>query len=138
MVDCDAHPRCDFRRRGNGGPIHPAVGLVRDSFVGMALLLDAMAECELPIGSMADALPRYEIVKTKIGAGQGKDTRRFGGAGITLRRRDGRPHGWIASRLARPLAAWSAAAIQSRSFGPLPKRLRLPRRGGFAMRHNPC
>jgi phosphomannomutase len=32
----------------------------------MALLLDAMAERELRIGAMADALPRYEIVKTKI------------------------------------------------------------------------
>ena len=28
---------------GNGGVIDPRVGLVRDSFVGMALLLDAMA-----------------------------------------------------------------------------------------------
>jgi phosphomannomutase len=42
------------------------VGLVRDSFVGMALLLDAMAERELPIAAMADALPCYAIVKSKI------------------------------------------------------------------------
>ncbi len=55
-----------FGGEGNGGPIHPRVNLVRDSFVGMALLLDAMAQRELPIGAMADALPRYEIVKTKI------------------------------------------------------------------------
>jgi phosphomannomutase len=55
-----------FGGEGNGGPIDPRVGLVRDSFVGMALLLDAMAEREQPIGAMADALPRYEIVKTKI------------------------------------------------------------------------
>ena len=55
-----------FGGEGNGGPIDPRVGLVRDSFLGMALLLDAMAERELPIGAMADALPRYEIVKTKI------------------------------------------------------------------------
>ena len=33
-----------FGGEGNGGPINPQVGLVRDSFVGMALLLDAMAE----------------------------------------------------------------------------------------------
>ena len=32
-----------FGGEGNGGPIDPRVGLVRDSFVGMALLLDAMA-----------------------------------------------------------------------------------------------
>ncbi len=41
--------------------------LVRDSFVGMAMILDAMAARELPISSLADELPRYEIVKTKIG-----------------------------------------------------------------------
>jgi phosphomannomutase len=55
-----------FGGEGNGGPIDPAVGLVRDSFVGMARLLDAMAARELPIGRLADELPRYEIVKTKI------------------------------------------------------------------------
>jgi phosphomannomutase len=55
-----------FGGEGNGGPIDPRVGLVRDSFLGMALLLDAMADRDLPIGGMADALPRYEIVKTKV------------------------------------------------------------------------
>ena len=33
-----------FGGEGNGGPIDPRVGYVRDSFVGMALTLDAMAE----------------------------------------------------------------------------------------------
>ena len=51
---------------GNGGAIDPRVGYVRDSFVGMALVLDAMAARELPLGRLADELPRYEIVKTKI------------------------------------------------------------------------
>jgi phosphomannomutase len=51
---------------GNGGVIEPRVGLVRDSFAGMALILDAMAERQLPVGALADELPRYEIVKTKI------------------------------------------------------------------------
>lgn len=55
-----------FGGEGNGGPIDPRVGYVRDSFVGMALLLDAMAARETPIGQLADELPRYEIVKTKI------------------------------------------------------------------------
>ena len=54
-----------FGGEGNGGPIHPKVGLVRDSFVGMALLLDAMAQQNRGIGPLADDLPRYEIVKTK-------------------------------------------------------------------------
>jgi phosphomannomutase len=55
-----------FGGEGNGGPIDPRVGLVRDSFVGMAQLLDAMAARGLPISRLADELPRYEIVKTKI------------------------------------------------------------------------
>ncbi len=55
-----------FGGEGNGGPIDPRVGMVRDSFVGMALLLDAMTARNAPIGELADELPRYEIVKTKI------------------------------------------------------------------------
>ena len=51
---------------GNGGVIDPRVGLVRDSFVGMALLLEAMASRDRPISQLADELPRYSIVKTKI------------------------------------------------------------------------
>jgi phosphomannomutase len=66
VVDAMIAAGAVFGGEGNGGPIDPRVGLVRDSFLGMALLLDAMAERELPIGAMADALPRYEIVKSKI------------------------------------------------------------------------
>lgn len=51
---------------GNGGCIDPRVGLVRDSFVGMALVLDAMAARDVPISALADELPRYAICKTKI------------------------------------------------------------------------
>ncbi len=51
---------------GNGGVIDPEVVLVRDSFVGMAFVLDALADRELPLSQLAAELPRYEIVKTKI------------------------------------------------------------------------
>lgn len=51
---------------GNGGVIDPRVGWVRDSFAGMALVLDAMAARSAKISALADELPRYEIVKTKI------------------------------------------------------------------------
>jgi phosphomannomutase len=51
---------------GNGGVIDPRVGLVRDSFVGMALVLDAMAARNLPVSALADELPRYAIWKSKI------------------------------------------------------------------------
>jgi phosphomannomutase len=51
---------------GNGGVIDPRVVLVRDSFTAMALILDAMAARQLPVSTLADELPRYEICKTKI------------------------------------------------------------------------
>lgn len=50
---------------GNGGPIDPQVGYVRDSFVGMAQVLDAMADGKT-VSQLAADIPRYEIVKTKI------------------------------------------------------------------------
>ena len=55
-----------FGGEGNGGPIDPRVGYIRDSFVGMALVLAAMAARKMTIAALADELPRYEIVKTKL------------------------------------------------------------------------
>ncbi len=55
---------------GNGGVIDPRVGLVRDSFVAMALVLDALAEQEQPISELAAKLPRYAIYKTKLEMGR--------------------------------------------------------------------
>lgn len=66
VVDAMLKHKALFGGEGNGGPIDPRVGLVRDSFVGMAILLDAMAARNQKISEMADELPRYEIVKTKI------------------------------------------------------------------------
>ena len=51
---------------GNGGPIDPRVGYVRDSFVAMAQVLDAMATKEKTISELVAEIPRYEIHKTKI------------------------------------------------------------------------
>jgi phosphomannomutase len=50
---------------GNGGPIDPRVGYVRDSFVGMAQVLDLMAATQRPLAALADALPRFAIHKDK-------------------------------------------------------------------------
>jgi phosphomannomutase len=43
----------------NGGIIFPAVHLCRDSYTGMALLLDRMAETGQPVSALAATLPRY-------------------------------------------------------------------------------
>ncbi len=54
---------------GNGGIIDPRVGFVRDSFVGMALILDAMAARDMSVGALVDELPRYAIHKAKVQLG---------------------------------------------------------------------
>ncbi len=51
---------------GSGGPIDPRVGFVRDSFVGMAQVLDAMAARGKKISELVAELPRYEIKKSTI------------------------------------------------------------------------
>jgi phosphomannomutase len=66
VVDCMLAHDAIFGGEGNGGPIDPRVGMVRDSFVGMAQVLDVMAARNLRIGELADELPRYQIVKTKV------------------------------------------------------------------------
>lgn len=43
----------------NGGIIFPAVHLCRDSYTGMALLLDRLAETGQPLSQLVAALPRY-------------------------------------------------------------------------------
>jgi phosphomannomutase len=69
VVDLMLRERAVIGGEGNGGVIDPRVGLVRDSFVGMALVLDAMASHELPISALADELPQYAIHKTKASVG---------------------------------------------------------------------
>ncbi|EAQ78375.1 phosphomannomutase (pmm) [Blastopirellula marina DSM 3645] len=55
-----------FGGEGNGGPIDPRVGYIRDSFVGMALVLDAMAASSSTVAELADSIPRFEILKTTM------------------------------------------------------------------------
>ena len=54
-----------FGGEGNGGPIEPRVGYVRDSFVGMAYLLDALSQRDETISQWAQSLPKYHIHKDK-------------------------------------------------------------------------
>jgi phosphomannomutase len=61
MHSCNAA----FGGEGNGGPIDPRVGFIRDSFVGMALILDSLAARPAAISQVADALPSYAIFKDK-------------------------------------------------------------------------
>ncbi len=51
---------------GNGGPIDPKVGYVRDSFVAMAQVLELMAITGKSISELIEELPRYSIQKAKF------------------------------------------------------------------------
>jgi len=53
---------------GNGGVIDPRVGLVRDSFVAMALILERMAEGGklIPLADLIKDFPPLTIKKTKL------------------------------------------------------------------------
>ena len=62
---------------GNGGVIDPRVGFVRDSFVGMALVLDLLAESGEPLSAIVERLPKHAMVKDQYpltpGAGSGPE-----------------------------------------------------------------
>ncbi|MDR1290228.1 MAG: phosphoglucosamine mutase [Planctomycetaceae bacterium] len=66
VVDLMLKTGAVFGGEGNGGPIDPAVGLVRDSFVGMVQILDAMALSGKKISEIANNLPQYSLVKRKV------------------------------------------------------------------------
>jgi phosphomannomutase len=51
---------------GNGGVIDPRVGYVRDSFVGMGMVLDLMAATGEPLSSLVAGLPRYAMIKQQF------------------------------------------------------------------------
>jgi phosphomannomutase len=51
---------------GNGGVIWPVVGNIRNSLVGMALVLQLMARTGQSIGQLVSDLPAYHIVKQKM------------------------------------------------------------------------
>lgn len=57
---------------GNGGVIDPAIGWVRDPFIGMALILNLMADECKPLSVLAAELPQYAIVKQKFGVAKEK------------------------------------------------------------------
>ncbi|MGL6194284.1 MAG: phosphoglucosamine mutase [Thermoguttaceae bacterium] len=66
VVDLMLESEAMFGGEGNGGPIDPQVGWVRDSFVGMAQILDAMVVRQKSISSLTDELPSYSIIKRKL------------------------------------------------------------------------
>jgi phosphomannomutase len=56
----------------NGGIIFPAVHLCRDSYTGMAFLLDCMAETGCTMSRLAEQLPKYWRKLGKTGFAHGR------------------------------------------------------------------
>ena len=57
---------CILGGEGNGGVIYPTIHAGRDALVGIAMILQAVAESGRSLVEMADALPPVAIVKTKV------------------------------------------------------------------------
>ena len=57
---------CVIGGEGNGGVIDPRVVPVRDSLVGMALILQLLAETQKPLSQLVAEIPSYHMTKTKF------------------------------------------------------------------------
>ncbi|MDO5579577.1 MAG: phosphoglucosamine mutase [Planctomycetia bacterium] len=66
VVDLLLEKKALFAGEGNGGPIDPRVGLVRDSFVGIANILDLMARHGEPVAQLINHFVPYSIIKRKM------------------------------------------------------------------------
>lgn len=66
VADCMLHHNAIFGGEGNGGPIDPRVGLIRDSFVGIALVLDGLAKKQISLNSWVQSLPPSAMSKAKL------------------------------------------------------------------------
>ena len=68
MVETILKENCILGGEGNGGVIYPTVHAGRDALVGIAMILQAMAESGQNLAEMAAALPPVCMVKTKVAA----------------------------------------------------------------------
>jgi phosphomannomutase len=59
---------CVIGGEGNGGVIDPRVGPVRDSLIGMAIILQLCAETNKKISQLVDEIPAYQMTKQKFDA----------------------------------------------------------------------
>jgi phosphomannomutase len=57
---------CVIGGEGNGGVIDPRVVLVRNSLIGMALILEAMAKTGQTVSQRVSQIPSYVMLKTKM------------------------------------------------------------------------
>lgn len=66
VVDLMKEKKAILGGEGNGGVIDPRVGYVRDSFAGMAIVLNALAARDETVSQVVAKLPKYAIHKSKV------------------------------------------------------------------------
>ncbi|NBB94833.1 MAG: phosphoglucosamine mutase [Planctomycetes bacterium] len=66
VVELLKRETCIFGGEGNGGVIEPRVVPVRDSLVGMAMILQYMTDIGKPLSELVAEIPSYTLVKTKL------------------------------------------------------------------------
>ncbi len=66
VVEAMERHGCIFGGEGNGGVIDPRVVPVRDSLVGIAMLLQYLAETGKPLSALAGVIPPYHLIKVKF------------------------------------------------------------------------
>jgi phosphomannomutase len=66
VVDMMQNQQAIYGGEGSGGPIDPRVGFIRDSFVGIAQVLDLMTATGSTISQLVDKLPKLHMIKDKM------------------------------------------------------------------------
>ena len=104
---------CIIGGEGNGGVIDLRVGPVRDSLVGIALILELLAETGKSVSELVAEIPRYHMIKTKFACAPGQSVsavekvkKHYEGiaeqSGVAIDVRDGiridLPEGWVQLR----------------------------------------
>ncbi len=106
VIDCMLKENASIGGEGNGGVIDPRIVPGRDSLVGIAYVLQLMADTKKSLSELVAELPRYEIVKTKFECRR-EDANRAVAAvvtelskqpGITLDTQDGIRIDWLSER----------------------------------------
>jgi len=110
VVEAMVREGCIFGGEGSGGVIDPRVVCVRDSLVGMVLILQYMAETGRALSDLAAEIPAYVMLKAKLpcpAAAAAAVARRTRSAfesrrGVTFNDADGLrvdlPDGWVSVR----------------------------------------
>lgn len=126
--------RCVIGGEGNGGVIDPRVGSVRDSLVGMGLVLSLLAEDWRPLAAIVDEMPRYVMVKQKYEMEPARirawlESARALARGARVNESDGLridwPEGWVHLRPSNtePIARVIAEAKDAATAEALAKRV---------------